>query len=162
MAIDTIRRCMCSGQWETSVIMIKGFGCIPSRMAGKTGWAIIGVPGYTIVLIVRFRVHMASGAGKLHIVSRVHMAVYTLIPFALMLATVDREVLPIMIKGGWLPGGLRVASDAISGELQCFMVRIGRLIIIRLVAAGTCIGRIVIVPLVAGRTIVGDEGMRTI
>lgn len=159
MAIDAIHRGMCTSQWKAGIVMIKGIIGITGRMAGKTGGAVIRVSGYTHVVIVRFRIHMAGGAGKLGIVGRVGMAVYTLIPFALVLATVDRKVFHVMIKRGWLPGGLGVAGNAISRELQGLVIRIRGLIIIRLVAAGTGIRRIVIIPIVASRTIIGDHGM---
>lgn len=108
---------MCTSEWKGSIVMIKGIIGITSRMAGKTGCTIIVVSRNTIVLIIRFRIHMAGGAGKLGIVGRVDMAVCTLIPFALVLAAVDREILSVVIKGGRLPGGLRMAGDAICGEL---------------------------------------------
>lgn len=162
MAIDAISCGMCTSEWKTGIVMIKRIIGITGRMAGKTGRAIVGVPGDTIVLIVRFRIHMAGCTGKLHVVSRIGVAIHALIPFTQVFSAVDREVVHIMIKRSRLPSVLRVASDAISGELQCVMVRIGRLIKVRLVAAGAGIGRIVVVAIVAGRTIVGDHGMRPI
>lgn len=159
VAVDTVGRSVSTSEWEGSIVMVKGIVCIASRVAGKTGGAVIGVSGYTHVVIVRFRIHMTGGTGKLHVVGRVNMTVHTFIPFALVLATVDWEVLHVMIKRGWLPGGLSVASDAISRELQGLVIRIRGLIIIRLVAAGTGIRSVVIIPIVARRTIIGDHGM---
>ena len=162
MAGDTVRGRVCSGQWESGIVVIEGVVRIPCRVAGKTGRAVVGIPRYTHVVIIRFRIHVAGGTGKLHVVSWIGVAIHALIPFTQVFSTVDREVVHIMIKRSRLPSVLRVASDAIIGELQCFMVRIGRLIKVRLVAAGAGIGRIVVVAIVAGRTIVGDHGMRPI
>ncbi len=101
------------GEGEGGIVMIKGIVGIPGGVAGKAGRTVVSVSGHTHVVIVRFRIHMTGGTGELGIVGRIQMAIRAIIPFALVFATVNREVGHVVIKGGRLPGGFSVAGDAI-------------------------------------------------
>ena len=132
------------------------------RVAGQAGGAVVGIPRHAIVFIVRLRVGMAGGAGELGVIRRIGMTIHTSIPLSIMFATEDREVLPVVIKGGGHPTGFAVTGCTILGEHQGSMIRIGGLVIVGLVAAGAGARGIEIIPVVAGGAIVGNEGMRPV
>lgn len=159
MTCNTIRGGMCPGQREACVVVVESIVGIPGRMTGKTRRAVVRVPRHSVVIIIRFRIYVAGGAGEFGIIGRIGVAVHTLVPFTQVLPTVDGKVLAIMVKRRRCPRRFRMAGYAIIGELQCLVIRIHCLVIIRLVAPGTSIRCIVIVPIVAARTIIGDHGM---
>ena len=55
-----------------------------------------------------------------------------------------------------------MTACTIGGELQGLVIRIRRLVIVRLVAAGAGVRCVIVVAVVAGRTVIGDQGMCTI
>lgn len=87
------------------------------------------------------------------------MTVYALAPFPLVFATVNGEVLPVVVKCGRLPGIFRVASGAIRRKLELCMVGVGRAVEIICMAPRAVIWRVVVVTVVASRTIVGNRCM---
>ena len=77
-------------------------------MAGIAGLAVIAVPRYIVMFVRQVdRVVMlvAVDAAEGRIISRRSMAFRALVPLTLMLAAVDREVLPVVIPGRRYPGG---------------------------------------------------------
>ena len=52
-----------------------------------------------------------------------------------------------------------MAGGAIIGELEGLVIRVGGLVVVRLVASGTGVRCVVVVAIVAGRTVVGDGGV---
>lgn len=99
---------------------------------------------------------MTNGATENGVVGGVGMTLGTLVPLILVLAAVNREILRIVIERGWVPGTLTVALIAIGRKTGRDMVGIGRLVVVRLVAAGAGIGRGVVVAVVTGRALVGN------
>lgn len=75
-------------------------------MAGETGVAFVNVAPYILVFIgqvsgvVVFMTVNATEGGK---ITR-GMAIYTVVPFAIVFTTVNREVHAIVVKGGRYPG----------------------------------------------------------
>jgi hypothetical protein len=74
-------------------------------MTFKTSNAIVSISPHTLVLFVGrgFVVVMAVNATEKCKISGGCMTIGAVIPFSLVLAGVYREVLPVMIEGGWLP-----------------------------------------------------------
>ena len=68
------------------------------------------------------------------------MALNTCIPFTIMPATVDREIVPIVIKSGWVPSVGIMAHGTVCWELCRGMVRVIGAVVVRHVA-GITIGR---------------------
>jgi len=79
---------------------------IAVRMALITGYAIVGVPPYSLVSIIHscLVVLMAINAGIYGIVTGIGMAVGAIVPFALVLAGIDREILTVVIESRRFPG----------------------------------------------------------
>ncbi len=162
MALQAVGAGMCSREREGGHAVIEGIVCIPGGVAGQTGGAIIGVSGHAIVIIIRLRVHVAGDAGKLSIIGRIGMAVQAGIPFPLVLATVNGEVLHVMIEGGRDPARFTVTGCTVCGEHQRPMIGIAGLVIVCLVTTGTGGGCIEIISIMAGRTIVGDQSVGSV
>ena len=81
------------------------FPCTAVRMAIVTGGAVITVPAYSLVLVIHGCLGVAGGCtGKHCVVCRVIMAISAGIPFAVMLARIDREIKPVMVPVGRSPG----------------------------------------------------------
>ena len=88
MAIGTGRNRMGPGKRESCIVVIETGGCVPGRMAGKTGRAAVIIPIHTTVLIIRvcFVVLVTIDATELTIIRRIGMAIRTLLPFSVVLA----------------------------------------------------------------------------
>ena len=85
---------------------------------------------------------MACGACELTIISRVVMAIETLVPRTQVFAAIDRKILAIMIKSRWVPGRFRMACGTISGKLEIDVVGVCSIDIVVIVtsyASGWCI-----------------------
>lgn len=162
MTLQTVRAGMCPGQRKGSHAVIKGIISISCGVASQAGGTIVGVSRNAIVVIIRLRIHVAGDAGKLCIIGRIGMAVDTGIPFAFVFATVDREVLAVMIECCWDPTRFAVASCTVGREHQCPMVRIDGLVIVGLMASGTGGWSVEIISIVTYGAIVGDQRMRPI
>lgn len=162
MALQTIRTGMCSGQRECGQTVIKHIICTARGMTGQARGAVVGVAGHAIVVIVRFRIHVAGDTGKLGIVCRVGMTIDAGSPFALMFATENGEVLSVMIEGGRDPARFAVTGCTVCGKHQHTVIGINGLVIVRLMAPGTGGGRVEIISVVTSSTIVGDQCMGAI
>ena len=99
MTLEAIGTGMGSCQREGRHAVIEHIIRTTSRVAYQTGGTVVRITGYAIVHIVRFRIHVAGGAGEFGVIGRIGVAVDACIPFALVLAAEDGEVLTIMIKG---------------------------------------------------------------
>ena len=162
MAFDAIDADMRPGQWELGRIMIERIVRAAGGVTGQTGVTVVQISADAVVLVICFGVDMAIGTRHLRIIGRVGMAIDTLIPFAVVGAAVDGEILPVVVEIGRRPTGFIMATCAICGELCGLVVGIGRLVVIGVVASETGIGRIVVIPVVASRAVVGDHGVRAV
>ena len=93
--------------------MVKNIDDIAYWMAGKTGIAFVNISANTGVLLIRFRVLVAGGTGELAIVARHIVTVEALVPFAIMSAAVNGEILFVVVVSRWFPGGFRVTFQAV-------------------------------------------------
>ena len=55
-----------------------------------------------------------------------------------------------------------MAGGAIIGELEGLVIRVGGLVVVRLVASGTGVRRVVVVAIVAGRAVIGNGRVRAV
>ena len=92
-------------------------------------------------------------------IARAGVAIDTLIPFILMLAAVDREILLVMVKSGRIPGCFGMTILTGCREPCGRVVRVGCRIVIAHVAAVAGVRRGVVVAVVAGCTVIGDSRM---
>ena len=113
------------------------------RVAGQTGLVIVQVSVHPVVVIVRFRVLVASRALKHRVVLWISMAVEAVVPFPLVCSAVDREIKVIVVlETGWHPSWIqRVALLAIRAETGCRVIRYGSTFEIILVALDTLRGQ---------------------
>lgn len=162
MTLQTVRVRMCPGQREGSHAMVENIISTSCGMTSQARGAVVCVPGHPVVIIIRFRIHVASDAGELCIISRIGMAVDTRIPFAFVFATVNGEVWAIMIEGGRKPGGFGMTGRTICRKHQNVMIRISGRVIVVLMTTDTGGGCVQIVPVMTGGAIVGDQCMGTI
>lgn len=98
MAVEAGCCQMRSRQWKISLAMVKSIVLAPCRVTGKAGGAVIRIAVHAVVVIIRFRICMASGAGEFRIIRRILMAVEALIPFPFVFATVNREIICIVLR----------------------------------------------------------------
>ena len=117
MAVDAGSRLVRPFQRKISGVMIKRTRGVACRVTGKTGRAVVCISVDSIVLVIRLRVGMTSRAGKLRKVRRIRMAIGTLIPFALVLAAIDREMLPVVVKGSGRPCRFTMTTGTVHREL---------------------------------------------
>lgn len=106
------------------------------------------ITGYSLVMIshiCRIVMLMAIDATKQSEIARRRMTVYTLIPFIVVGATKNREILLVMIPSRWLPCTSGMAIFAACRELCRRVVGVVRVVIISLMTTHAGIGRIVIV-----------------
>lgn len=162
MAVDAGSRLVCPCQRKISSVMIERTGGVACRMTGKTGRAVVRISVYSIVFVICLRVGMACRTGKLRKVGGIRMAIGALIPFALVLATIDREILPVVVKSSRRPCRLAVTTGTVHRELSRCMAGIGRLVIIGRVATGTGIRRVVVVAVVTGGALICNGCVRPI
>jgi len=162
VAIDAIQSGVGTRQWECRAVVVENQIRIPRGVAGQTGRAVVAVPIHTVVLIIRFRVGVAIGTGEHGIIRRRRMAIDALAPFSLVFATVNREILPVVVKSGRYPRIFIVASCTIHRKLQSSVIGVGGVVIIVGVAPVAGVRRAVVIAVVTCCAIVGDGGMRTI
>ncbi len=162
MTLDAIRGQVRSGEREIGGIVVKTIGRIAGWVTSQTGRTTVGVPPDPVVLVVGLRIGVATGAGKFRVIRWVGMAIGTGIPLVFVLATVNWEILGVVVKSGRRPGGFAVAGSTIRGELQVYVVRIGGPVVIRGVTARASVRRAVVIPVVTGSALVRDLGMRTV
>ena len=136
VAIDAGGRLVRPGQREISIVVIESGAYISCRVAGKTGRTVVRISVNSIVLIIRLGVFMTRYAGKLRIIRRICVAIDALIPFALVLAAVYREICGIVLhKSSRHPVRIsRVALYAVLGEPGSCMVGIDGRFVIRFMA----------------------------
>ena len=101
MALDTIHAVVPTRQREIGAVVVKHIGGVARWVAGQTSIVLILIPTYAHMGIVRFWVLMAIGTREFGKIGRVGMAVKALVPFVVMRPTVDREILPIVVKSSW-------------------------------------------------------------
>ena len=121
--------------------MVKSSVCFTRWVAGQAGRIFINIARNGCVPIVRFGIDMANGATVHGVIVRVGVALRATVPNALVLAAVNRKMLPVVSQVlRWLPvevGG--VALCAVGGEICLDVVRALRSIEIGLVASGTIV-----------------------
>ena len=162
MTLEAICTGMGSGEGERGHTVIEDIICTACRMTGQARGAVVGITGNAIVIIVGFRIHVAGDAGEFRIVCRIGMAIDTGAPFAIVLAAENGEVLPVVIEGGRDPAGFTMTGSAVLRKHQGSVIRIGSLVIVRLVASGTGAWCIEVIPVMTGCTVIGDQGMGAI
>ena len=173
----TLRRCSCisrcvafqtiggqvrSRQRESRRIMVKYIVGITGGVTGQASITLVDIPVYTAVLVVRFGIGVAGGTSKFGVVGWVRMAIRTSAPLTIVFATVNGEILPIVVKSSWCPGVFTVATGTIRRELSRCVVGLRGSGIVAIVATVAGIGRIVVVAVVASSAIVGNSGVRTV
>jgi hypothetical protein len=119
------------------------------RMTRQAGAAVILIPVYLFVFFVRFSCGMTCDASKYGIVVWVGMALAALVPFILVLSTVNREVHIIMIPGGWHPRILIMTQRTICWKLSRLMIRIIGLIILCEMASAASVWCVVVISVMA-------------
>ena len=149
-------------QGESCTAMIKFEVRISGRMAGQTGIILVKVSAYSLVFLIGLRIYVTVDASHLGIIGRIAVAVCTLVPLSLVLATVNRKISSIVIKSGRHPGRLTVTGGTVVRKLCCPVIRIPGLVVVRLMAADTGIGRIVVVLIVTSTAIVPDQCMSSL
>ena len=116
-------------EWKICRIVVKNYICIAGWVTGKAGRAIESVSADPFVLVVRFRVGVASCAGENGIIRQVRVAVCTSIPLSVVLAAVNRET--VVVESRRRPGCFCVTALAIGGKLERNVVRICRFVVLR-------------------------------
>ena len=132
---------------------------------GVTGQASITLVDITVdaaVLIICFRVGMASGTSHLGIVGGVAVAIGTGAPLSIVFPAINREILPIVVECGRRPSVFTVTTGAIRRKLSGGVVWIRRLNVIRVMAPIAGIWRIVVISVVTSRAIIGDGGVGSV
>lgn len=119
VTFDTVNCNVRTGQWEIGLIMIKRVLRITRRMAGKACGVFIDVSVYACMLRICFGGGMADDATEDAVIVRVGMTICTLVPYAFVVTTINREivVVVIFIAGGG-PCILCMAGSAIGREVQ--------------------------------------------
>ncbi len=104
---------------------------------------------------------MAIDAAEQAIVAGCGVAVHTFIPLPFMFATVDGEILTVMIPDRGDPRIRGMTGFTIGWEADLFMVGIIGPVIIVAMAPETGIRRVVVIPVMTGCTVIRDPRMRT-
>ena len=142
--------------------MVKNNVCITGWVTSEASRTLISVPPYPIVLVVRFRICVAGRTGVFGIIGGIRMAIYTGRPLPLVLAAVNRKMLPVVVECRRHPARFRMAGLAVCGKLERRMAGVRRLGIICRMAAEAGVRGIVVIAVVAGGTVVGNGCVRTI
>ena len=98
MAIEAGRSQMRAHQWEFGLAVVKAIVLTPGRVTGQAGRAAVRITIHAVVVIICFRVLMASDTSKFRVIRRIRMAVGTLIPFPFMRAAVYGEIFRIVLR----------------------------------------------------------------
>ena len=93
---------------------------------------------------------------------RVGMAIITLIPFALVLSAIDREVFDIVIESSWLPCVFTMTGCAVGSKSRCSMWRTRGVVIVIQVTPHTGVWCVIVITVVTKSTIIGDGGMSSL
>ena len=131
-------------------------------MTGKTSNAVVDIATHPLVFVVGLRVGMTRDTGEYLIITRRSMTIAALIPFAPMLAGIDREVLGVVIKRRWGPCVFIVTGRTILRKLQGLVIRIIGLVVVVNMATGTRIWCVIIIPVVTSCALIGNTRMGTI
>lgn len=159
MTIQTICLLVSAGQRKPGLVMIKNVIRATRGVTSQTSCADIDKALDTLMLILGLGIEMACQTSKIRPIPRIHVTIRTSRPFTGMRTTVNGEILSVMIKRGWLPGGFIMTGGAVSTELETCMVGIIRLVVILLVATRTGIGCILVIPVMTGGAIHSDHRM---
>ncbi len=116
----------------------------------------------SIPLVLMMRIIMTNNAVEYRKIACSCVTIHTLIPFIFMFPTVNRKILLVVVKSGWLPGRFAMTILTSGREARRTVFRIIGQIIIRLVAAYAGIGRIVVITMVTGSAIIGNGCMRAV
>ena len=112
-----------------------------------------------LCFIVMFMTIGTAEDGK---IARIGMALRTLCPFSFVCAAIDAEILTVMVKGGWCPGSLAMATLTSGREIGRFVIGIPGGIIISRMTAKTGFWRSPgIVTVVTNSTVICNIGMST-
>ena len=101
MTFNAFQRGMPARQGECRAVMVENEIRITRRVASKTSRTAIGISVHAVVFVVGLWVGVAGSASEFRIIGRIGMAVNTFIPFAFVFSTINRKVLPVVVKGGW-------------------------------------------------------------
>ena len=154
---------MCAGEREIGCVVVEDVVGIAGGVAGEAGGAFIDVSVDAVVFVVGLGVGVAGcrGTGDFGVIVHIGMTIHALVPFTVVSATVNGEVLPVVVEGDFGPIGRFVAGGAVGTELSGLVVGVGSILIIVLVAGEAIGGGVVVVAVVAGGTVVGDGGVAT-
>lgn len=139
MAGDTIDADMGFSERKVGGIVIKGSIRRTVGMTTKTGATLIGIAGNAAVFVIRPRIAMAGRTGKFGDIIGIGMAIHAIVPFSLVLSTVNGEELGVVVvKGGRHPTCIgRMTLDTIRRQPQGHVIRTEGRVEICLVAADT-------------------------
>ena len=98
MATETIYSVVCTGERECGGIVIEGTISFACRVTGQTGRIRIGISGHTHMLFICFGIGMTGDTSIFFKICRIGVAIHTLIPFAFVRTTIDREIQVVMIE----------------------------------------------------------------
>lgn len=100
MASQAIDNRVRTGEWKVCTVVIKHPLRIPGGMTGQTKCTVIRISSYSLVLVIRFRVGVASDAGENRKIIGVGVTIHALIPNPLVISAINWEILCIMIEIG--------------------------------------------------------------
>ena len=101
VTFDAFQCGMPASQRECRAVMVENEIRITRRVASKTCRAAVRIAVHAVVFVVGLWVGAAGSASEFRIIGRNGMAVNTFIPFAFVFSTINRKVLPVVVKGGW-------------------------------------------------------------
>ena len=121
IAVDMAQRAVgiqvSAGQRKVGIVVIKTAFCGSVRMTFQACRAVVGISTYLRMFIAGFSLLVAGKTCELGIIGWVLMAFRTGIPFPVVFPGIDREILPVMIKGRGDPGINRMAGFTTGGKL---------------------------------------------
>ena len=68
------------------------------------------------MLFIGFRIGVTSDTSEYGIIIRVGVTIIAIIPFTLMLSTIDREVFDIVIESSWFPCVFTMTGCAVGSK----------------------------------------------
>lgn len=98
MALVALRSKMRASEREIGQTVVKSIVSIARWVTNQTGRTFIHVAVYAAVVLICFRIDVASSAGKFRKIGWIQVAFCTFHPLALVFAAVNREVLRVMLR----------------------------------------------------------------
>jgi hypothetical protein len=120
-------------------------GAVIKNIVGAAGWVtcqtgrvIILITIYPIMLLIGIRIGMTTDTGEIGIIRRILVAIGALIPFALVLTTVNGKQHVVLVKRSRPPVGVgSMTCGTLIGKIQNLVVGIHRSLIVGLMAGKT-------------------------